>query len=293
WLQSYLDLSENRATWAYVADALIAQNIPNKYHNIEETSKINIFLQSWKTQASKLPKDLKDMIGVAKKYGARLEGLTFSQEIIKGMPAWYHIEATDTTRMYKGRYSECLRKNHGVQTVGDLETEAQKICTARHSRRRNCRCVECVADRARRCNSPFKCYTRANEILRTLPPKWNPATEQPEELRGELDGHQEDGATFDNRITVEGTLADAFRIFTEGTTTNALPDIQQGHDEVAEESIVYTDGSCINNGNEDARAGAGIFCPSNEDLNRAIRLPEGIPQTNQSGKILSIMEAAK
>ncbi|KAJ3714409.1 hypothetical protein C8R42DRAFT_632817, partial [Lentinula raphanica] len=209
------------------------------------------------------------------------------------MPAWYHIEGTDTTRMYKGRYSECLRKNHGVQTVGDLETEAQKIRTARHSRRWNCRCVECVADRARRCNSPFKCYTRANEILRTLPPKWNPATEQPEELSGELDGHQEDGATFDNRITVEGTLADVFRIFTEGTTTNVLPDIQQGHDKVAEESIVYTDGSCINNGNEDARAGAGIFCPSNEDLNWAIRLPEGIPQTNQSGEILSIMEAAK
>ncbi|KAJ3743618.1 hypothetical protein DFH05DRAFT_1373762, partial [Lentinula detonsa] len=99
--------------------------------------------------------------------------------------------------------------------------------------------------------------------------------------------------TFENRVTTKGTLADAFRIFTEGTTTNNLPDPHPQRDEDIDEVIIYTDGSCTNNGNDNAKAGAGIFCPSNEDLNRAIRLPNEIPQTNQSGEIISIKEAAE
>ncbi|KAJ3749695.1 hypothetical protein DFH05DRAFT_1457443 [Lentinula detonsa] len=236
WLQSYLDLGENRATWAYVADALIAQNIPNKHNNIEERSRINILLQSWNTKTSKLPKDLKDMIGIAKKYGTRLEGLAFSKEIMKEMPAWHHIEAAETGHLHKEKQSKCLRENHEVKSV-------------------------------------------------VLAPKWNPLVEQPNDEKWEPNECPENGVTFKNRITTKGTLADAFRIFTEGTTTNNLPDQHPQGKEDINEVIIYTDGSCTNNGNDDAKAGAGIFCPSNEDLNRAIRLPNDIPQTNQSDEI--------
>ncbi|KAE9398230.1 hypothetical protein BT96DRAFT_940358 [Gymnopus androsaceus JB14] len=46
WLQSYLDFSPERATWAYVADALIAHHVPASEANIKDHRKINIFLQS-------------------------------------------------------------------------------------------------------------------------------------------------------------------------------------------------------------------------------------------------------
>ncbi|KAJ3846659.1 hypothetical protein EV368DRAFT_52475 [Lentinula lateritia] len=68
WLQMYLDMSPERATWAYVVDALIAHHVPKTYDNIDELSKINIFLQSWNTDVRKLPSNLKEMIKVAKKH---------------------------------------------------------------------------------------------------------------------------------------------------------------------------------------------------------------------------------
>ncbi|KAJ3766253.1 hypothetical protein FB446DRAFT_654082, partial [Lentinula raphanica] len=293
WLQSYLDLSESRATWTYVADALIAMNIPNKYENTDEHSRINMFLQSWNTQTSKLPIDLKNMIEVAKKYGTRLEGMAFSREILREMPAWYHIETPDMARTHNNKHSRCLRENHGVKSVGDLEEEAKKLRTPRHSRRRNCRCVACVTARAQLCQSPFKCFSRANEIMRAIPPKWNPMGRQPSDENVEVNPNLGNEIIFDKQITTEGTLADAFRIFTEGETTNMLYNTQaQQEDAEGPRMDIYTDGSCINNGNDDAKAGAGIFCPQDETINRAIRLPETIPQTNQSGEIVSIKEAA-
>ncbi|KAJ3739259.1 hypothetical protein DFH05DRAFT_1407723, partial [Lentinula detonsa] len=292
WLQSYLDISENRATWAYVADALIAQNIPNKYANLEEHSKINIFLQTWKTQTSKLPKDLKNMIEVAKKFGTRLEGLAFLKNITREMPVWYHAEAPETSKSYNQQQNKCLRENHNVRTVGNMEHEAKKIHTIRHSRRRNCRCTECATARTLNCKSPYKCFSRANEIMKTLPPKWNPTVGPQNEDRMDQNQALGEGIKFDYRITTEGTLADAFRIFTEGKTTNEL--INQNHYQEKEETItIYTDGLCINNGNDNAKAGAGIFCPTHNNLNRAIRIPQSSPQTNQSGEILSIKEAVK
>ncbi|KAJ3991417.1 hypothetical protein F5050DRAFT_1545391, partial [Lentinula boryana] len=94
----------------------------------------------------------------------------------------------------------------------------------RHCRRWNCRCVECEAARTKHCHSPFKCYSRANNILKLLPPKWNPLVEQPNDEKWEPNKCPENSVTFENRITTKGTLADAFCIFTEGTTTNNLPD---------------------------------------------------------------------
>ncbi|KAJ3817546.1 hypothetical protein F5880DRAFT_1492745, partial [Lentinula raphanica] len=291
WLQSYLDLSESRAMWTHVADALIAMNIPNKYENIDERSRINIFLQSWKTQTSKLPNDLKNMIEVAKKYGARLEGIAFSREILREMPAWLHIETPGMAKMHNNKQSKCLRENHGVTpltSVGDLEGEAKKIRTPRHSRRRNCRCIECETARARNCLSPFKCFSKANEIMRIIPPKWNPMEKQPSDENVEAHQNMEHEITFDKQITMEGTLADAFRIFTEGETTNTLYSAPAQQEVIERDRIeIYTDSSCINNGNDNARAGAGIFCPQDETLNKAIRLPETVPQTNQSGEIVS------
>ncbi|KAF8191386.1 ribonuclease H-like protein [Pholiota molesta] len=57
------------------------------------------------------------------------------------------------------------------------------------------------------------------------------------------------------------------------------------------EVTVYTDGSCENNGHEDARAGAGIWFGENDPRNQAIRIPELIEQSNNVGELIAILAA--
>ncbi|KAI0686285.1 ribonuclease H-like protein, partial [Cytidiella melzeri] len=61
---------------------------------------------------------------------------------------------------------------------------------------------------------------------------------------------------------------------------------------VAREAVtIYTDGSCINNGDFNARAGAGVWYGLNDARNLSIRVPGPI-QTNQVGEILAVQQAA-
>ena len=53
---------------------------------------------------------------------------------------------------------------------------------------------------------------------------------------------------------------------------------------------VYTDGSCVNNGRQDARSGAGVWLKDDHPLNRAIRVP-GQDQSNQTGELAGILVA--
>ncbi|KAJ3727769.1 hypothetical protein C8R42DRAFT_568076, partial [Lentinula raphanica] len=64
------------------------------------------------------------------------------------------------------------------------------------------------------------CFSKANKLLRILPKKWNLASVLPEDHElDELNPPEVDeGTTFDHRITTHKSLADAFRIFTQGST---------------------------------------------------------------------------
>lgn len=44
WLKTYLDLSTNRPTWAYIVNVLINRIIPPETTDLE---RVNTFLQSW------------------------------------------------------------------------------------------------------------------------------------------------------------------------------------------------------------------------------------------------------
>ncbi|KAJ6587666.1 hypothetical protein DFH09DRAFT_1359304 [Mycena vulgaris] len=71
--------------------------------------------------------------------------------------------------------------------------------------------------------------------------------------RQEADG---EAVEFDPRITTHGTIADTFRIFTKGTPRNLqgrAPRTQRAPDLNAENTTVYTDGSALRNGQEDAQ----------------------------------------
>lgn len=49
---------------------------------------------------------------------------------------------------------------------------------------------------------------------------------------------------------------------------------------------IYTDGGCLNNGTEDARAGIGVYFGADSDQNLALRLP-GPKQSNQRAELMA------
>ncbi|KAI0056160.1 ribonuclease H-like protein [Artomyces pyxidatus] len=55
--------------------------------------------------------------------------------------------------------------------------------------------------------------------------------------------------------------------------------------------IIYTDGSCIKNGKDDAQCGAGIWVDDNHPINRAIRIPKSFGQSNQIGELAAVVVA--
>lgn len=139
-------------------------------------------------------------------------------------------------------------KNHLVTTVGDAWEIAKKTRTSRHTARINCRCSACQECRREcGCTTPSRCYSKAKELLETLPMKWNPLIKQaedyePEELPVPV---SEDTQIFDWHITTKGTLADAFRIFTDGKPSQITPTKQWNPDNDRRSITVYTNGSCI------------------------------------------------
>ncbi|KAF9001289.1 hypothetical protein BDQ17DRAFT_1327264 [Cyathus striatus] len=85
-------------------------------------------------------------------------------------------------------------------------------------------------------------------------------------------------------------LKDGFRVFINPTDVSDIsPDIalppHNNLDQVPQE-IWYTNGSCLNNGNLDAKARAGVLKNHENPENEAIRVPPELPQTNNSGEVV-------
>ncbi|KAJ3715191.1 hypothetical protein C8R42DRAFT_590356, partial [Lentinula raphanica] len=195
----------------------------------------------------------------------------------------------------RNKLSKCLRQNHNVKTVGDAETLSKMNRTNRHTNRRNCRCTACTDIREQtNCECPYKCYGKARELLDTLPHKWNPLKKQPEDYENERvdDNVEENAHHFDHRMTTEGSLSDAFRIFTEGEECNETLLQEWNNTDEQGPVVVYTDGSCMSNGSDEALAGSGVHFPNGEYEDQAIRLPNEMRQTNQTGEIIAIKAAA-
>ncbi|KAJ7020352.1 hypothetical protein C8F04DRAFT_1196800 [Mycena alexandri] len=138
WLKSYLSFNEDRPLWAFVADELYARNALGDDINVEEALCKNMYLQSWRTNTrnGKLPKDLINMVKVAKKHELSIDGLAISRNIQREMPVWYHNKSRATRRLFNyGEQVGCLWENHNIRTVGEAETLARKAGTTRHMNR--------------------------------------------------------------------------------------------------------------------------------------------------------------
>ncbi|KAJ7363954.1 hypothetical protein DFH08DRAFT_619336, partial [Mycena albidolilacea] len=69
------------------------------------------------------------------------------------------------------------------------------------------------------CRHPSNRYLKAHQLLNAMEDKWQHQktmknTRHPENMR------TSEAADLDSRITTDGTLADIFRIFTEGYANN-------------------------------------------------------------------------
>ncbi len=240
------------------------------------------------------------MMNAAHKYGLRLEALVFSKTIQKAMPLWDHLHAD---RIRLGRLSvpskllTCLQSQHRARTVGDFLPLSAVLDDAAHRPRTNCKCQGCSAlKRDVECANPHLCAMRARDMLNTLSNKWDPRRTQPEDYEEDAMRHlasenlDRELVPFDRRVTMHGDLGHAFRIF---TSTDAASDaiIPMQINEDGTTTVAATDGSCLQNGERDAQTGIGVYVESNPSLNRSLRLPPHLVQSNQTGEMAAILTA--
>lgn len=189
WLKPYLDISGTRPLWAFLVDDIFARTVTKDCAVRVRSLRCNPFLQSWRPKISALPDSLKEMFKVSIKYGLRPEGLAFSRGIMRQMPMWYHLYANQgQMRRLAGVNSnatKCLRDNHRARSVGSFEELATLLTNPDHDARGNarCECDRCVTMRIQDgCANPHKCAEQAGAFLFTLPPKWDPRVEHPEDF---------------------------------------------------------------------------------------------------------------
>ncbi|KAJ3851382.1 hypothetical protein EV368DRAFT_17452, partial [Lentinula lateritia] len=298
-LKGYLSFD---TLWGGVVDALLAHSVPQSERNVPLEIRTNIFLQPWQTYQNKqqIPR-LKSMLDIAKKYGLRIEGIAFSRTILQSMPIWYHKEANAEIRsMNHTNASICLRTKHQTRTVGDALNMTNRLQHPDHEPTSSCQCTECTELReAYNCQHPHGCMNQALKLLNTLPEKWDPRSELPEDyqIKPVLTDTTDSGVTpFNANITTTGSLANIFRIFTDQTVKprNILPRLRpQLTPGECQKVIIATDGSCENNGERNVKAGVGVFIAKDHPENRSAKLPNYIPHSNQTGEIVAVKIAAE
>ncbi|KAJ7448282.1 hypothetical protein B0H11DRAFT_1744415, partial [Mycena galericulata] len=306
WLKSYLSFGDDRPLWAFVADEIMAKYGRGGDSAVHEAMRVNMYLQKWRvSRLEPIGPDLKRMINTADKYNVQMEALAVSREAQREASVWYHEKSRADNRLFNsGQAVPCLRVKHRVVTVGDAEILARKTGTARHTARRDCHCVSCNDMRNTvGCNAPHLCFKKARDMLDSLPQKWNPLRAQPEDYEEDdwqtnntdAAANTEDGTvTFNTKITQQ-TLADTLRIFGEPGTYGARnpPDTKMEPEPDEEPNIVYTDGSSLENGSDNTRAGSGIYYGPNDARNMAIKIPKKLNPSNQVAEVLAVKETAE
>lgn len=315
WLKDYLDFSDKRPNWTYIADALIGIAMRKRDGNADQTAKMNTFLQTWdpNLHSSKaLPREVRQMLIVGKKFNVRMDTLKLPLALKRQLPIWYHIGAEQKLNSATMRpTSLCLRKNHGVRTVNDVLTVTKRQTDVyldnggkirRHLARKNCACETCRKDRLNGCENPSKCCLAAKELVKLLFPKYapnmNPTADglslTPRRVQANRVAEESDGIiTFDPSITDPEDISQTVRVFTtpRGEMSSRLPTLRPARLRAPYEEItVYTDGASLANGDLDSRVGSGVWFGDNDRRNASVRI--GRPgATNQTGELMAALIA--
>lgn len=309
----FLDLSNKRLTWAKIADQLIETNLLKKWKLERDGAYKNIFLQSLSANVREskdgLTVSLRRMLKIAKKYGVKLTPTKLPLKQKLDMPIWYHTGLTGMKYQgYNTAAAKCQRKNHSITTVRDLLNlikEMNRVLNPGHKPRKNCKCDKCKVMREKGCRNPHRCGENARKLLRKLNREWDPLELEPqdetqinEEIAKMID--PQTSTIFKKQMRTGNSLGESIRVFTTENVTTQEDDSAEQAPQVLVRRIgpadwvqVYTDGSCTNNGYKNAIAGAGIWYGNEDPRNTAMRVPEHITQSNNSGEALAILIAVK
>ncbi|EPQ51945.1 RnaseH-domain-containing protein, partial [Gloeophyllum trabeum ATCC 11539] len=248
------------------------------------------------------------MLKAAREHGLAFAPPKLSLNLKRQLPAFYHLGTPPKT--YRAPKIDCLAHNHSVTAgrVGDLIRSAKRLydppSRRPHFPLRRCACHDCKLDRTHGCLNPHQCAKMALTILSTLSPIANTFSQGPDDnltlthhrLEKNREARAERGAVvFDPSLTIRTSLADCFRIFLDPKLVSPDPAYRleapaPGLNVQREHLTIYTDGSCLDNGKANARAGSGIYVRPDHPLNRAIRIP-GPEQSNQVGELVAIIVA--
>lgn len=316
WLRDYLNLMKRRPTWAFVTDILLNETTPA---TLDKKTRQNAFLQKWDIptsgkRANKLGKDTIRMIKAAKKYKAAFAPINLSRELRERLPAWRHLGEEKT--IPRNKEARCLAENHKTVRIKDLLKITERLegdyNRGQHRPDYTCQCEDCTMDRMLGCENPQRCALEAKKCIQKITPKLHPL--RPQNLddltrsrlrnggneRGETieednsDDDENPGIIFNPSVTIKTDLTDCFRIFIDPNKVTNEPAMRQppprGIIIPNEEITVYTDGSCINNGKENAQCGSGIWFDEESEHNCALKIP-GPEQSNQIGEIAAVIAA--
>ena len=301
WVKQYLNMGPDRPKWAFMMDEIFRIERPKRAKETHQMIESwNPLIQDWKPKArsASIPKRIHNAMRLAKKYGVELKALEPTDETRREMPVWLHRKANrEAARIYTTDGAKCLKSKHRthymrqlVELLGDVPDE--------HRGTNFCICESCRRASNLGCTHPQRCLETARKLLNALAPKWRPEEERdqrggsPTPLVPNRDNHDE-GITV-NTAREATTLKHSIRIFTERENllgATALPTAEDGAQMVVE-LIVYTDGSCVGNGTDEARAGSGIWYGTGDPRNVAMRVP-GTKQSNQVAELLAILRVIK
>ena len=313
WIKDYLNMTNTRPNWAYIADALIALAIKKTEGNTDQKSKVNTFLQTWDPNLHStrtLPRELREMLRIGKKYNVRLDTLKLPQSLKGKLPIWYHIGAEHKLKSLTRRpASQCLRRTHEVTTVNDIVKVLERTTTMHHDQngnlrrhlpRRNCACTPCRTDRSKGCENPDACIRTAKELIALIHPKFSPLMHPPGDGLSLTPGRKtrnreaietNEEILFDPKLTDPDDITQIVRVFADPRRdlSGRLPSLRpRPLRNAGQPTIVYTDGSSLENGDLDSRVGSGIWFGRGDERNKSLRL--GKPgSTNQTGELTAIL----
>ena len=135
--QAYLKMGNNYPTWALVADAIFRNDTTGEPEALTNdlTTRDNQFLQMWRSrkvqkrrdpndpdhaEPKEIPKDLKEMVKIAKKHRVTLEALHPSPEVRAELSATHNIQTRADAKpdTLNDKYGKCLKKNYSIYTLG-------------------------------------------------------------------------------------------------------------------------------------------------------------------------------
>jgi len=244
----------------------------------------NFSLTSWSPptrghQAKTLPPCVLKLIKTAKAAKLTFAPLKLSKKLKLQLPAWFHMGAPPRT--YHKSRDECLKRVHKISKVKNLVKLCKRLRQGdrKHIPWHNCKCACCAEDHRKGCKDPHKCTDAAEAIILKLSPKLNPTaapqkdaltlTHHRLEKNARADVANGDELIFNPSVTARSNLSECFRIFAPQPSPD-LPALRLPRDPTAAPLTIFTDGSCLHNGQHNATCGAGIWLAEGHPLNRAI-----------------------